>query len=179
MQSADTWQDTYFDLLDNPEAIEATPEYRQMIASGLSKDIAIKLSVWAGVSSAAGAKLAQDLGASSFNPVSDLTLPQMAGIRKVVDIPIDFYIWTFDSYGGANRLYDAPEVAKIYGPCYFKFEPAPTAGFYNPFNSDEEHARLMEKKVKWAEWAIRHVEANEPEVRLSPHGAADLHFPKP
>jgi len=143
------------------------------------KDIAIKLSVWAGVSSAAGAKLAQDLGASSFNPVSDLTLPQMAGIRKVVDIPIDFYIWTFDSYGGANRLYDAPEVAKIYGPCYFKFEPAPTAGFYNPFNSDEEHARLMEKKVKWAEWAIRHVATNEPEVRLSPHGAADLHFPKP
>ncbi len=142
------------------------------------KDIAIKLSVWAGVSSAAGAKLAQDLGASSFNPVSDLTLPQMAAIRKVVDIPIDFYIWTFDSYGGANRLYDAPEVAKIYGPCYFKFEPAPTAGFYNPFNSDEEHMRLMEKKVKWAEWTINHVATNEPDVRLSPHGASDLFVPK-
>ncbi len=110
------------------------------------KDIVIKLSVWAGVSSPAGALLAQQLGASSFNPVADLTLPQMAAIRSVTDIPIDFYIWTFDSYGGSNRMYDAPEVAKVYAPCYFKFEPAPTAGYYNPFNSDEEHMRLMEKR---------------------------------
>ncbi|MDD3515959.1 MAG: hypothetical protein PHD35_09525 [Synergistaceae bacterium] len=142
------------------------------------KDIVIKLSVWAGVSSPAGALLAQQLGASSFNPVADLTLPQMAAIRSVTDIPIDFYIWTFDSYGGSNRMYDAPEVAKVYAPCYFKFEPAPTAGYYNPFNSDEEHMRLMEKKVKWAEWVIEHVALNEPGVRVSPQGAPDLHIPK-
>ena len=58
-------------------------------------------------------------------------------------------------------------------------EPAPAAGFYNPFNSEEEHTRLMEKKIKWGEWAIRHVATKEPEVRLSPPEAADLRFPKP
>jgi hypothetical protein len=142
------------------------------------KDIAIKLSVWAGVSSACGARLAQDIGVSSFNPVSDLSLPQMASIRKVVDIPIDFYIWTFDSYGGANRIFDAPEVAKIYAPCYFKFEPAPTANYYSPFVPDESHMDLMRKKIKWAEWVINNIEENAPGIKVSPQGASDLFIPK-
>ena len=142
------------------------------------KDVAIKLSVWAGVSSAAGAVLADKIGASSFNPVSDLDLAQMASIRKVTDLPIDFYIWTFESYGGTNRIYDAPEVAKIYAPCYFKFEPAlGSSTTYSPFVSDEEHITLMRKKIKWAEWVIKHVQENEPEVKLSQQGPSDLHIP--
>jgi len=142
------------------------------------KDVAIKFSVWAGVSSACGARLAQEIGASSFNPISDLSLPQLASIRKVTDIPIDFYIWTFDSYGGANRIYDAPEVIKIYSPCYLKFEPAPTANYYSPFVADENHMDLMRKKVKWAEWVINHVKENEPDIKVSPQGASDLFVPK-
>lgn len=143
------------------------------------KDVALKLSVWAGVSSPAGAKLAEELGATSFNPISDLTLPQLAAIRKVVDIPIDFYIWTFESYGGANRLYDAPEVARLYAPCYFKFEPAPSAGgFYSPFTSDESHIVLMRKKIKWAEFVIDLIRENQPEIKVSEQGPADLCIPK-
>jgi hypothetical protein len=143
------------------------------------KDVAIKLSVWAGVSSAAGGMLAEQIGASSFNPVSDLTFPQMAAIRKATSIPIDFYIWTFNSYGGENRIYDAPEAARIYAPCYFKFEPADGASTtYSPFTSDAEHIALMQKKVKWGEWVVNHVKENEPELRLSEHGAADLFIPK-
>lgn len=143
------------------------------------KDVAIKLSVWAGVSSAAGALLADKIGASSFNPVADLNLAQMAAIRSVTSLPIDFYIWTFDSYGGTNRIYDAPEVAKIYAPCYFKFEPAgSSAGTYSPFTSEAEHITLTRKKIKWAEWVINHVQENDPNVKLSPQGAADLCIPK-
>lgn len=143
------------------------------------KDVTIKLSVWAGVSSAAGGILAEQLGAASFNPVSDLTFPQMASIRSVTSIPIDFYIWTFNSYGGENRIYDAPEAAKIYAPCYFKFEPADgSSTTYSPFASDAEHIALMQKKVKWAEWVINHVRENEPGLKLSAQGASDLFLPK-
>lgn len=144
------------------------------------KDVAIKLSVWAGVSSAAGAMLADQLGASSFNPISDLTLPQMAAIRKVTNLPIDFYIWTFDSYGGANRIYDAPEVAKIYGPCYFKFEVATSSsGGYSPYVADAEHIGMMIKRVKWIQWVVEHVAENDPSIKLSEQGATDLCIPKP
>ncbi|MDR1875931.1 MAG: U32 family peptidase [Synergistaceae bacterium] len=143
------------------------------------RDVTIKLSVWAGVSSPAGAMLAEQLGANSFNPVSDLTFPQMAAIRRVTSIPIDFYIWTFNSYGGENRIYDAPEAAKIYAPCYFKFEPAVSSSTtYSPFTSDAEHIALMQKKVKWAEWVIHHVMENEPGLKLSQQGAPDLFLPR-
>jgi hypothetical protein len=143
------------------------------------KDVTIKLSVWAGMASAAGAILAEQTGANSFNPVSDLTLPQMAAIRKAVSISIDFYIWTFNSYGGENRIYDAHEAARIYAPCYFKFEPADgSSTTYSPFTHDAEHIALMEKKVKWAEWVINHVRENEPGLKLSEQGAPDLFLPK-
>lgn len=143
------------------------------------KDVAIKISVWTGISSPAGAKLIEDLGASSFNPIADLTLPQLASIRKVVNIPIDFYIWPFETWGGPNRFYDSPEVARLYSPCYFKFEPAPSAGgFYAPWTSDEAHIDLTRKKIKWIETVIDLVRENQPEIKLSEQGPDDLYIPK-
>jgi hypothetical protein len=148
-------------------------------------DVAIKISVWTSHSSAAGGRLLEELGASSFNPPGDLTLPQLAGIRRAVSIPLDFYIYTSISFGGFNRFYDAPEVARVSAPCYFKFEPGPalSAGggqsLYQPWVTDEEHVHLVRKKVKWAAVVRDLIEENQPDVEISPHGAADLHVPQP
>ncbi len=148
-------------------------------------DVALKISVWTSHSSAAGGKLLEDLGASSFNPPGDLTLPQLASIRSAVSIPLDFYIYTSISFGGFNRFYDAPEVARVCAPCYFKFEPGPalSAGggqsLYQPWVRDEEHVHLVRKKVKWAAVVRDLILENEPEVGISPHGSEDLHVPQP
>ncbi|MDH4207476.1 MAG: U32 family peptidase [Anaerolineae bacterium] len=148
-------------------------------------DVAIKISVWTSHSSAAGGRLLEELGASSFNPPGDLTLPQLAAIRKAVTIPLDFYIYTSISFGGFNRFYDAPEVARICSPCYFKFEPGPAlaAGggesLYQPWVRDEEHIHLVHKKVKWASVVRDLIEENEPQVKISPHGSDDLRIPQP
>jgi len=148
-------------------------------------DVAIKISVWTSHGSAAGGRLLEELGASSFNPPGDLTLPQLAAIRKAVSIPLDFYIYTSISFGGFNRFYDAPEVARICSPCYFKFEPGPAlaAGggesLYQPWVRDEEHIHLVRKKVKWAAVVRDLIEENEPQATISPHGAEDLHVPQP
>jgi hypothetical protein len=148
-------------------------------------DVAIKISVWTSHSSAAGGRLLEELGASSFNPPGDLTLPQLASIRSAVSIPLDFYIYTSISFGGFNRFYDAPEVARVCAPCYFKFEPGPalSAGggqsLYQPWVRDEEHVHLVRKKVKWAAVVRDLILENEPEVGISPHGSEDLHVPQP
>jgi hypothetical protein len=148
-------------------------------------DVALKISVWTSHSSAAGGRLLEELGASSFNPPGDLTLPQLASIRSAVSIPLDFYIYTSISFGGFNRFYDAPEVARACGPCYFKFEPGPalSAGggqsLYQPWVRDEEHVHLVRKKVKWAAVVRDLILENEPEVGISPHGSEDLHVPQP
>jgi hypothetical protein len=148
-------------------------------------DVAIKVSVWTSHSSAAGGKLLEELGASSFNPPGDLTLPQLASIRQAVSLPLDFYIYTSISFGGFNRFYDAPEVARVCSPCYFKFEPGPalSAGggesLYQPWVRDEEHVHLVRKKVKWAAVVRDLIAENEPEVKISPQGSADLRIPQP
>ncbi len=154
---------------------------RKMQEQGnLPEDMAFKMSVWTGVSAAGGAKLMEDLGASSFNPIADLPLPMLASIRKVVDIPIDFYIWTFQSYGGTNRFYEANDVARLYSPCYFKFEPetSSTEG-YAPWANIDHQIDLMRKKIKWAEFVINFIKENNPEIKLSDQGPSDLYIPKP
>ena len=153
---------------------------RKMQEQGnLPQDIAIKMSVWTGVSAAPGAKLMEDLGASSFNPIADLPLPMLSSIREVVDIPIDFYIWTFRSFGGTNRFYDAMDVARLYSPCYFKFEPeTDSSDGYAPWANVEHQIDLMRKKIKWAEFVINLIQENNPEIKLSKQGPSDLFIPK-
>ncbi|RJQ06478.1 MAG: hypothetical protein C4551_08030, partial [Bacillota bacterium] len=51
-----------------------------------------KVSVFAGHANPAGAKVLEDLGASTFNPLSDLSLAMLAAIRKAVRIPMDVYV---------------------------------------------------------------------------------------
>jgi hypothetical protein len=144
------------------------------------KDIAIKLSVWASISSPAGGKMIESMGVSSFNPPSDMTLPHLASIRKATSIPIDFYIYCSLSFGGSNRFYDAAEVARVMGPCYFKFEPGVKLGgdgIYQPWVNDSEHDMLIRKKVKWAQIVHEMIQENNPEVTLSEQGPKDLCIP--
>ena len=141
------------------------------------KDVGLKMSVMGGISSATGAKLVEDLGASSFNPIADLTLPHLASIRKVVSIPMDFYAWTFSDHGLSQRFYDAPEVARLCSPCYFKFEPGPVE-LASVWANEKQVIDLMRKKVKFAEIVIDFIRENQPELKVSEQGPSDLHIPK-
>ncbi len=71
-----------------------------------------------------------------MNPSSDVSLPILAGIRKAVDMPLDIYVIIVDSFGGEYRVYEAPEIARIASPCYFKIEPGTSeADIYKPWVS--------------------------------------------
>ena len=62
----------------------------EMRAKGLlPPETFFKFSVFGGYASAAGAKVISGMGINSFNPAPDLTLPILAGIRKVLDIPME------------------------------------------------------------------------------------------
>jgi len=153
----------------------------QMQKTGdLPKDVVFKVSIFAGHANAAGAKVLEMLGANTFNPVADLTLPMLASIRKAIDIPIDVHVVIFDSYGGLNRIWETPEITRICAPCYYKIEPGTSAGaLYKPYTSPEHLAFLAREKVKMAEIIIGLIEKNYPEAKLSKIGAKDLAIPKP
>ncbi|MDH5363262.1 MAG: hypothetical protein OEW84_08105, partial [Aigarchaeota archaeon] len=146
----------------------------------IPKDVKFKVSVFTGHANPAGARVLQDLGADTFNPLADLSLPMFAAIRKAIDIPMDIHVYLFDSFGGFNRFYECPEFARIAAPCYFKIEPGTSVGaLYKPWSSPEGLAFLAREKVKYAEIIRELVERHCPEAKLSGRGPKDLAIPVP
>jgi len=149
-------------------------------AGDIPKDVVFKVSIFAGHANPAGAKVLETLGANTFNPVADLTLPMLAAIRKAVDIPIDVHVYLFDSFGGFNRIWETPEIARVTAPCYFKIEPGVSvSAHYKPWVSPDSLAFMAREKVKEAETIISLIEKNYPQAKVSKVGAKDLAVPKP
>ena len=144
-------------------------------AGDIPKDTVLKGSVYAGHANPAGAKVLETLGVNSFNPVGDLTLPMLAAIRKVIDIPIDVYVYVPLTFGGMNRFYETPEITRVAAPCYYKFEPGESEDFmYQPWVSEEFLAKFARQKVKWAGIIKSFIEKDYPEAKISKRGAKDL-----
>ena len=143
------------------------------------KDVTIKLSASSSPNHGYAAKLMEKLGASSVNPGGDLTLPIIAGLRESISLPLDIFLITPLSMGGINRFYDAPEIARIAAPVFFRIDPAPelTYGFNQPWASDDLYIMLARKKVKYAQIINELIEENFPEITTSAAGAAGLNIP--
>jgi hypothetical protein len=149
-------------------------------AGEIPKDVKFKVSIFAGHANPAGAKVLENLGADTFNPVADLSLPQLAAIRAAVNIPIDVHVYLFDSFGGFNRFYECPELTRITAPCYFKIEPGASVGaMYKPWVAPESLAFMAREKVKYGEIIRELVQKHYPEAKLSENGAKDLAIPQP
>lgn len=147
-------------------------------------DVVFKVSIYAGHASAAGGHLLESLGASTFNPVADLSLPQLASIRQGCGLPLDLHIYLAESFGGYNRFYDGPEMARLCAPCYFKIEPGPACAagpgaLYKPWTGPDGLAFLAREKVKYAQIIHELVQENYPEAKMSAIGPGDLAIPKP
>jgi len=139
-----------------------------------------KFSVFGGYCSAAGAKLLEAMGVNSINPLSDISLPILASIRKAVNTPLDIYMIIVDSFGGMFRAYEAPEIARVASPCYFKFEPGTAEGdIYKPWVTESWHQEFIRQKVKIASIVKEIVESHTPQLKLSEKGPPDLVLPEP
>ena len=147
-------------------------------------DVIFKVSIYAGHASAAGGKLLEMLGANTFNPVGDLSLPQLASIRQVIDIPMDLHIILAESLGGFNRFYDSPEMARVCAPCYYKIEPGPACAvgpgaLYKPWVGEPMTAAWACEKVKYAQIVHELIQENFPQATISEPGPDDLAVPRP
>ena len=148
-------------------------------AGHIPADVKFKISVYAGHANPASIRILQELGADSVNPVGDLSRPMLAAIRRHVDIPLDVWAETFESFGGMNRLWEAGAIAQVAGPVYFKIEPGESeAVMYNGWIEPEYHERLVRHKVRHAailnELAAKTVPAVKVSSRPAPVPAAVL-----
>ncbi|MGA7876189.1 MAG: hypothetical protein WCA08_11040 [Desulfoferrobacter sp.] len=148
----------------------------KMRAEGfIPQETIFKFSVFGGYCNAAGAKMVESMGANSLNPISDVSLPILGSMRKAVDIPLDIYTIIVDSFGGMFRAYEAPEIARVAAPCYFKFEPGTSEGdIYKPWVTESWHQEFIRQKVKIAAIVQEIMEKHAPQLKTSAKGAADL-----
>ena len=152
----------------------------KMRAEGLiPAETIFKFSVFGGYCSAAGAKVIESMGANSMNPISDVSLPILGSIRKAADLPLDVYLIIVDSFGGMFRAYEAPEIARVAAPCYFKFEPGTSEGdIYKPWITEAFHGNLIREKVKIASIVMEIMQKHAPDLKTSAKGPADLVLPR-
>ncbi|MCW8957995.1 MAG: hypothetical protein OQK54_01195 [Gammaproteobacteria bacterium] len=145
----------------------------------IPEDVIMKLSVFAGQANPMGARVAQQLGANTFNPLADLSLPMLSAIRSSIEIPMDIYLCLVNAMGGFVRFYEAAEIARVAAPCYFKIEPGPSEEvIYAPWNSDSYHADMIRDRMRDAEIVMELIEKENPDIRCSPAGGVDLAIPR-
>ncbi len=139
-----------------------------------------KFSVYAGHANPAGMRLLQALGATSVNPLPDLSLAMLAAIREVIDIPMDIYVACIESWGGMHRFHEAPEIVRLCSPCYLKIEPGRSEmDHYKPWLTPEFRTFWVRQKVKYAAIVQEALEHAGADFKPSPKGAADLRVPRP
>ncbi len=145
----------------------------------IPKNTVFKVSIYTGHGTPFSAKVLQDLGANTFNPIGDISLPTLAAIRKVIDIPMDIHVYLFDQWGGFNRFYECAEIARIASPCYFKIEPGVSvSALYKPWVSPEFLAWFAREKVKYAEIIIELIQKQNPDIKCSEKTPQDLAIPE-
>ena len=108
-------------------------------------DCMFKVSAHMGHGNPCSAKLLEEIGANSINPVRDIQLQMLSAIRQAIDIPIDIHTENPESSGGFIRHYEVPEMIRIASPIYLK-----TGGSIaktHSWDSTEDDAKKRAKQV--------------------------------
>lgn len=122
-----------------------------------------KISAHTGHGNPCSARLMQECGADSFNPVRDIQLQMLAAIRASIDIPIDIHTENPKSTGGFIRHYEVPEFIRVAAPIYLKTGGSVAAT--HSWDTTEADARKRAKQVALVKQVI---ETYYPEAVASP-----------
>jgi hypothetical protein len=134
----------------------------------LPKDLIMKTSVMMAPCNPASAKLLEDLGADTINTPSDLTIEQIAQIRQVLTVPIDFYIEAPDNIGGFIRYYELPDIIRVAAPVYIKLGLRNSPDIY-PCGTHIENTAiaLSKERVRRAQMACEFIARLAPWAKMS------------
>jgi hypothetical protein len=150
-------------------------------ASGfLPPDMQAKVSVMLPAANPSAARVLAELGASTINVPTDLTLPQLAAIRAVVDVPLDVYVESPDNLGGFLRYHEIPELVRVCAPVYLKFGLRNAPDVY-PAGTHLEQlvVALSRERVRRARLGLDLLARSGADVATSARGAPGLAVPQP
>ncbi|MGZ7159220.1 MAG: peptidase [Methanobacterium sp.] len=139
----------------------------------IPKDTYFKVSAHTGHGNPASAKLLQEIGANSFNPVRDLQIPMIASIRKAIEISIDLHTENPKSSGGFIRHYEVPDMIKYAAPVYLK-----TGGAVAGHHGWETTEKQAEERIRQVSLVQDMIMRYYDEAIMSKRGTEDLVIPQ-
>lgn len=139
----------------------------------LPENVHFKLSAHAGHSNPASAKLLQENGLDSLNPVRDLQIPMIAAIRNACDMAIDLHTENPKSTGGFIRHYEVPKFIDVAAPVYLKTGGSVAAN--HNWDTTEKEAVARIKQVMLVK---RVIDKYCPQAVPSPAKSEDLSVPE-
>ncbi len=132
-----------------------------------------KVSAHCGHGNPASAKLLEEIGADSFNPVRDLQIPMMSSIRRSIDISLDLHMENPKSSGGFIRHYEAPEIIRSAAPVYLK-----TGGSVAAHHGWETTKSQAAERVRQVYLVQSMINRYYPDAKISELGTSDMSLPE-
>jgi len=115
------------------------------------EDLKVKVSVMMGASNPLSIRWLASLGVATYNCPTDLTIDQLATIRRVTSVPMDIYVESPDDVGGFVRYADIARFIRYAAPVYLKFGVRNAPNIYPSGAQWEETAiRLGRERVRRA-----------------------------
>lgn len=124
-----------------------------------------KVSAHCGHGNPCSAKLLENIGADSINPVRDIQLQMLASVRQSISIPIDIHTENPASSGGFIRHYEVPEMIRVASPIYLK-----TGGSVAKTHGWDTTDADAKKRAKQVSLVKRVIESYYPEAICSKKG---------
>lgn len=132
-------------------------------AGEISPKCRFKVSAHTGHGNPCSARLLESIGADSLNPVRDIQLQMLAGLRQAIDIPIDIHTENPASTGGFIRHYEVPEMVRVAAPIYLK-----TGGSVAKTHSWETTASDAKQRAKQVQLVKRVLDEYYPDAFTVP-----------
>jgi hypothetical protein len=145
----------------------------------LPRELVWKISVMMAPSNPASMRLLEQLGATTVNVPSDMTLAQLAEMRAASSLPIDLYVEAPDGLGGVVRGNELADLVAVGAPLYAKFGLRNARGLY----PSGEHlvgdaCAIAREKVHRAAISLEWLRRLAPQLVQSGPGAPGLGVPK-
>jgi hypothetical protein len=153
---------------------------RAQRAGDVPASVVWKVSVMLAPSNPATVTVLDELGASTINVPTDLTLAELAEMRSVTSLPIDLYVEAPDALGGVVRGEQLADLVLAAAPLYAKFGLRNSRGLYPSGMHVQNDAELIgREKVRRAQIAAEWMERSGIDVVVSKPGAEGLGVPEP
>jgi hypothetical protein len=144
----------------------------------LPADVVWKVSVMTAPSNAAALRVLEQLGATTVNIASDMTLEHLAELRAASAIPLDLYVESPDALGGVVRGNEAGDLVAVGAPLHVKLGLRNARALY-PAGDHlvAEAAAIAREKVRRAALALEWLRRLHPELTQSAPNAPDAGVP--